>query len=162
MTEKSLLSVVETLPNQSLETYKSKIYEPEFWIPLIPLNTPIFEKRNEKSFYFEIDDEIQLEPTGTLNQSFQAQGTIEVVDHGVQDSKGQLWEINFNVISPIASVKARVRARDITDQKALKIGIYIQSINYDLSLLKGVGPEAILFAIRIYLRETIKKAGKMH
>ena len=161
MAEKPILSVVETLPNQSLKAYQTKIYEPEFWKPLIPLNTPIFENRSERSFYFEIDDEIRLNPTGTLNQSFQAQGTIDVVDHGMQDSKGQLWDIAIKVISPLASVNVRVRARDITESNAMKIGIFLQSIEYDRSLLKGVGHEAVLFAIRLYLRETIKKAGKL-
>ncbi|MHA1674550.1 MAG: hypothetical protein ACTSYI_13105 [Promethearchaeota archaeon] len=165
MVEKPIISVVETIPHQSLKEYSSKIYDPEFWKPLIPLRTPVFDKSSERSFYFEIDDNIRLNPTGTLNQSFQAQGTIDVVDHGEQDSKGQLWDITIEVISPIASVKARVRARDIVDSdsvNAMKIGIYIQAIEYDRSLLKGVGPEAVLFAIRIYLREAIKKAGNLH
>ena len=78
MVEKPIISVVETIPHQSLKDYSSKIYDPEFWKPLIPLRTPVFDKSSERSFYFEIDDNIRLNPTGTINQSFHPNDAVMV------------------------------------------------------------------------------------
>lgn len=161
MDGKPLLAVVETLKNQSLEKYAELLYDPNFWKPLIPVNAPVFEKSSKNSFLFSIDDYIRLDPFGNLKPHFQAEGKIDVIDKGEPNSKGHLWEISVNLENPPASIKVRVRARDLVEEQALKIGIFVQSMLYDPTLLNGIGQEAILFAIRLYLRELIQKAGKM-
>ena len=161
MTEKPLLSVVEVLPNQNLAKYQAKIYDPEFWKPLIPLNTPIFKSTAELNFEFEIDDKIILDPTGTLFQKFNAKGEIIVEDKGTPDHHGKLWNMKIVLNSPPATVYVRIRARDLSDRNALKIGIFILSIEHDQYLQGTITLDAILFAIRLYLRELIKKANTL-
>ncbi|MCF2139838.1 MAG: hypothetical protein K9W44_07280 [Candidatus Lokiarchaeota archaeon] len=161
MADKSILSVVETLSNQSLEKYQKLIYNADFWRPLIPLKTPVFQKTSEFTFEFEIDDDIKLEPTGNLTRHFHAKGKINVEDCGVQDHRGSLWIVRIYLINPEVQVVARVRAKDLTDKKALKIGIFILSIDYNTSIKENIAFDAVLFAIRLYLRELIQKASSL-
>ena len=108
---------------------------------------------------FEIDDEIKLEPTGLLSQHYHAVGNIEVQDHGEQGPKGYLWELHITVQNPIAKVNTRVRAKK--GEKGLKVGIFIQSLEFDAGLLDTIpgGRDAILFAIRLYIRQLLQNVA---
>lgn len=161
MGEKPLLSVVEIIPNQNLAKYQTKIYDPEFWKPLIPLNTPVFEKPQKNVFKFEIADKIKLDPSGSLFQTFHAEGEILIDDMGVPDHRGQLWKLKIRLKSPSANVLVRIRARDLPDKNALKIGIFILSIEHEEPLPALISFDAVLFAIRLYLRELITKANSL-
>jgi len=153
-----ILTVVELLKNQNLSKYSEKIKEVEFWKKMIPLKLKKFEKTGEFGFSFEIDDSITLDPTGYIVRNYRAEGTISVNDNGLQGSKGNLWEVKITITKPQAHVFARVRGRDVDD--SLKVGIFVMDIQFDNSLLDGFGRDAILFAIRVKLRDMLIKAAQ--
>ena len=153
---KPLLTVVEELSGQELIYDPDLIYTTAFWRPFIPLHLPRFEKTGEREFVFEIDDEVKLEPSGLLSQHYHAIGTIEVEDHGEQGSKGYLWELHIRVQNPIVQVHTRVRAKK--GEKGLKVGIFVHSLEFDAGLLDTIpgGRDAVLFAIRLYIRQLLQ------
>ncbi len=155
---KPILTIVEYLKNQNLAKYSGSLHEINFWKPMIPLNLKKFEKKGDFGFIFEVDDSISLDPTGYLVRDFKANGEIMVVDKGLQGSKGNLWEIEINLMEPQAHVFARVRARDVDN--SLKVGIFVLKIEFDNSLLDGFGRDGILFAIRVKLRDLLQKAAQ--
>jgi hypothetical protein len=154
---KPVLTVVEELLGQQLIYDPDLIYTTEFWRPFIPFkNILCFEKTGDREFIFEIEEEVKLEPTGLITTQYHANGTIEVQDHGEQGSKGYLWELHIDVQSPAAKVLTRVRARP--SKNALKVGIFIQSLEFDVGLLDVIpgGRDAVLFAIRVYIRQLLQ------
>lgn len=153
-----ILTVVEHLKNQNLSKYSDQIYDIDFWKPMIPLKLKRFDKTGPFSFAFEVDDMISLDPTGYLIREFKVKGTILVIDQGMQGSKGNLWEIYIETLEPKTHVFARVRAKDVNDY--LKIGIFVQKIEFNNDLLDGFGRDGILFAVRVKLREILKKAER--
>ncbi len=153
-----ILTIVEQLKNQNLSEYSNQIKETEFWKKLIPLKLKKFEKTGDFEFEFEVDDSISLGPTGYIVRDFKAEGTISVIDKGLQGSKGNLWEVKITITQPQAHVFARVRGRDVDNY--LKIGIFVMDIQFDNSLLDGFGRDGILFAIRVKLRDLLQKAAK--
>ncbi|UYP45113.1 hypothetical protein NEF87_001398 [Candidatus Lokiarchaeum ossiferum] len=159
---KPLLSVVDEIQNQVLANYADKIFETEFWKPLIPIKAKMFEKLNTTGFQFEIDDDIILDSSGLLKRHFFAKGTIHVEEKENIVSNGKIWDVEISLNEPLAIVKVRIRARDIVEKKKLKIGIFIQTMDFDNNLLDGVGRDAILFAIRFYIRKAIQIAAKIN
>ncbi len=153
-----ILTIVELLKNQNLSKYSELIKETDFWKPLIPLKVKKFEKTGDFDFSFEIDDSISLDPTGYIVRNYKAEGTISVIDKGLQGSKGNLWEVEIKIIRPQAHVFARVRGRDV--DKSLKIGIFVMDIQFDNSLMDGFGRDGILFAVRVKLRDLLQKAAQ--
>ena len=157
---KPVLTIVEELPGQLIYD-PATIYTTEFWRPFIPLHLLRFEKTGDREFVFKIDEQVKLDPAGLLTTRYQASGTIEVQDHGDQGSKGYFWELYINVHSPAAKVFTRVRARELPPkqgEQVLKIGIFIQSLDFDAGLLDTIpgGRDAILFAIRVYIRQFLQ------
>ena len=153
---KPVLTVVEEILGQELIYDPALIYTTEFWRPFIPLNLLRFEKTTgDREFLFEIEEEVKLEPTGIITTKYHATGTIEVQDHGEQGTKGYLWTLHINVQDPPAKVQTRVRARPT--KNALKVGIFIQSLEFDAGLIDTIpgGRDAILFAIRVYIRQLL-------
>ncbi len=151
-----ILTIVELLNNQNLSEYSNQIKETKFWKKLIPLKLKKFEKTGEFDFSFEIDDTITLDPTGYIVRDYKAEGTISVIDKGLQSSKGKLWEVKITITNPKAQVMARVRGRDVDN--SLKVGIFVLDIQFDNSLLDGFGRDGILFAIRVKLRDLLLRA----
>ncbi|MHA1746973.1 MAG: hypothetical protein ACTSWW_13305 [Promethearchaeota archaeon] len=154
---KPVLTVVEELLGQELIYEPNLIYTTEFWRPFIPFKNILhFEKTGDREFLFEIEEEVKLEPTGLMTTHYHANGTIEVQDYGEQATKGNLWELQINVQDPPAKVLTRVRARPT--KNALKVGIFIQSLEFDAGLLDTIpgGRDAILFAIRVYVRQLLQ------
>ena len=153
-----ILTIVEHLKNQNLSKYSKLIKETDFWKPMIPVKLKKFEKTGEFEFSFEIDDKISLDPTGYIVRDYKAEGTISVIDKGLQGSKGNLWEVKITITNPKAYVFARVRGRDVNT--SLKVGIFVMDIQFDNSLLDGFGRDGILFAIRVKLRDLLQKAAQ--
>jgi len=153
-----ILTIVELLKNQNLSKYSELIKETDFWKPMIPLKLKKFEKKGDFEFSFEIDDSISLDPTGYIVRNYKAEGTISVIDKGLQGSKGNLWEVEIKIIQPQAHVFARVRGRDVDN--SLKVGIFVMDIQFNNSLLDGFGRDGILFAIRVKLRDMLLKAAQ--
>jgi len=153
-----ILTIVELLKNQNLSKYSELIKETDFWKPLIPLKLKKFEKTGDFDFSFEIDDKITLDPTGYIVRNYKAEGTISVIDKGLQGSKGNLWEVEIKIIRPQAHVLARVRGRDVDN--SLKVGIFVMDIQFDNSLMDGFGRDGILFAVRVKLRDLLQKAAQ--
>ena len=153
-----ILTVVELLKNQNLSKYSKQIKETDFWKPMIPVKLKKFEKTGEFEFEFEVDDSISLDPTGYIVRDFKTKGNIFVTDNGIQGSKGNLWEVKITLTQPQAYVFARVRGRDIDN--SLKVGIFVRNIQFDNSLLDGFGRDGILFAIRVKLRDLLRKAAQ--
>lgn len=159
---KPLLAVVDKLENQCLANYADRIYETEFWRPLLPIKAKMFEKVNPTEFQFEIDDDIILDSAGLLKRHFYAKGTIQVEETSNLGPKGKIWNVEIFLNEPIANVKVRIRARDLVEEKKLKMGIFIQTMVFDDNLLDGVGRDAILFAVRFYIRKAIHTAAKIN
>jgi hypothetical protein len=153
---KSILSVVETIPGQQLNLDEDEIYNPNFWHPYIPINTPSLQKLDDQRFYFEIDDEIKLDPMGTLTTRYQGSGEMKVDFLGFQEGKGGLWHLEIHTQDPKAYVTGNIRAKNIPTEDGLKIGIFLHRIDFDDALLDGYGRDAVMFAIRLYLRKLIQ------
>jgi hypothetical protein len=166
MTESpALLTVVEFLPGHTLSKYIARIYDVDFWKPLLPLHMPIFEKISPTSFKFQVDDQVILDPTGYLSREFRGEGTIEVTDLGEQGEKGYLWQVKITLIldemTTLTNVLARVRARDDPSNHSLKVGIFLFKLDYPPNLQNSLSQDAIFFGIRVYLRQLLQKAAKL-
>ena len=147
---KAILTVVESLQGQKLNLNEEEIYNPDFWRPYLPINASKFQKINENTFEFEINDQIQLDPTGTLNIKYFASGTFQFDLLEVTEEKGGRWAFQIHVNDPLADVSGIIRARNLDE--TLKIGIFIYTLEFDESSLIGYGTGAVMFAIRLYLR----------
>jgi len=156
----AILSVVEAIPLGSLAFFKAKVADTKFWQGLIPLKTPVFDQIAPDITRFEIDDTIRLDAAGFLQQPLLAKGQISITDYGMQGAKGNLWSVKIDVLDPPATITARIRARELAPDKALKVGIFVEQFQFDHRLLQGIGYDAVLFAVRLYLREGIARAGK--
>ncbi len=157
----TLLTVVEHLPGHTLAKYITRIYDADFWKPLLPLRTPIFEKISPTSFHFRVDDQVILDPTGYLSSEFRGEGTIYVKDLGDQGEKGYLWEVKItltlNDLTTPTNILARVRARDDPGLQSLKLGIFVFELDYPHNLRNSLNQDTIFFGIRVYLREFLNK-----
>ncbi|QEE17697.1 hypothetical protein DSAG12_03535 [Promethearchaeum syntrophicum] len=153
-----ILTIVELLKNQNLSKYSNQIKETDFWKKIIPLKLKKFEKTGDFEFIFEVDDSISLDPSSYIVRDFKTAGIISVTDKGMQRSKGNLWEVKITLTQPQAFVFARVRGRDV--ENSLKVGIFVMEIQFDHSLLDGFGRDGILFAVRVKLRDLLKKAAQ--
>lgn len=152
--DKAFLTIVEEFKGIKLSQIVPNIFDPNFWLPFIPLK----EKKlnlleNGKKFGFEVKDVIILDMLGTLKQELDAKGQIIIEDKGPQPNQAKMWEIYVKVENFDAEVWVRIRARDIPT--GLKVGIYVYKLRYDWGLLKGFGEDAILFGTRTKLRESI-------
>jgi hypothetical protein len=151
---KAILTVVESLQGQKLNLNEDEIYNPDFWKPFLPIKLSKFQKMNENTFNFEINDQIQLDPTGTLNTKYSASGTFQFDFLEVSEERGGRWAFQIHVNDPLADVSGIIRARNLAE--SLKIGIFIYSLKFDESSLIGYGTNAIMFAIRLYLRKMLQ------
>ncbi len=163
MTEnKPLLSVIEELENQKLEDFLPHIFEEDFWTPLFPIRMNYFKKSGDQDFEFEVDDNINLDKAGLIVRHLKASGKIHIEDLGIQNKKGNLWEISIKMEEPDAFIKVRIRARNIGSGNTLKIGIFLIECKFNENLLDGFGKDAVFFAIRINLRKSIQKSIELH
>jgi hypothetical protein len=152
-----VLTIVEELKGLKLSKFDN-MYDPNFWLPYIPLTQKSIERIGEKQYRFDVADKIALDPLGALVKDFRATGTLEVIDRGNQGDKGQLWEMKFTVTNPEVIVETRVRAKDVPN--ALKVGIYITRLDFDAGLMQGFGRDAIYFAARVKIRELLQSVQK--
>jgi hypothetical protein len=149
-----VLSIIEELKDLSLQKFTNRMYDPNFWLPFIPLAHKKVEQQADKEYYFDVSDRISLDPTNTLIQDFKAKGILQVKDCGMQGDKGNLWELYYDVKDPKARIEVRVRVKDLP--RSMKIGIFITRMDYDLGLLEGIGNDAVLFATRVKIREFLE------
>jgi hypothetical protein len=99
-----------------------------------------------------------LDLTGLLKVDFKSEGIIKVIDSGNQGEKGYLWDIFVDVLEPKAKVEARIRAKNLKD--SMKVGVYVYKLDFDQSLLKGMGRDVVIFASRFKIRELFDKIQK--
>jgi len=159
MSETAILSIVEELKGLQLGKITQQMYNPSFWLPYIPLKNKTLEEVEPKTKYrFAVSDTILLDPTGTLRQELNAKGDFIVKDLGDQGAKGSAWEITVKIEEYKAEAVIRIRAKDTPG--ALKVGVYLYKMEYDLGLLQGLGKEPILFAIRTKVRELMDEMQK--
>jgi len=158
MTE-PILTVVEELKGFSMRALASRMYDPSFWLPYIPLAKKSFIQIHPKQYAFEIGDRFALDPLNTIVQDFQAKGTLSVQEGEPQGEKGSLWDLHFSIPEPQVLVQVRIRAKDLPN--GIKVGIYVTQLKYDLGLLHGVGQDAILFAARVKIRDFLMNMQKM-
>lgn len=152
-----VLSVVEELKGIKVADFMDRMYEPEFWYPLLPLKQKFIEKVEPFKFQFKMQDSVPLDITGTFKYDILAEGSIDVIEHGFQgDEKGYLWELKVEVTKPEAYAEVKVRARDTKD--SMKVGIYVYKWEFDLGKLDSrIGKDAVYFAGRFKIRETLEK-----
>ncbi|MHA1583745.1 MAG: hypothetical protein ACTSWL_00695 [Promethearchaeota archaeon] len=155
----SILSIVEEIQRQQLILDPEEIYNPKFWLPIIPLKVKRFERIAPFEFEFAIDDDIQLDATGLLTTRYISEGIMNIDYKGEQKSKDHLWILDINVKSPEAKVLVNVRARNLKSKNAIKMGIFIQKLEFSDTLLDGFGRDAVMFAIRVYIRNLLRAAG---
>ena len=148
---KLIFSVVDELKGLQVSDFLDKIYEPEFWLPLLSLQSKKIEKTAPFQFKYEIQDEIQLDLTGLLKVDFKSEGTIKVIDSGIQEEQGYLWDLYIDVLEPKAKVEARIRAKDL--KNSMKVGVYVYKLDFDHALLEGMGRDVVIFASRFKIRE---------
>jgi hypothetical protein len=163
MSDEPILTIVEELKGRQFKDYSSRMYDPNFWLPMIPLKNKQIDVISLKTKYaFSVHDVIELDPLGTLKKELNANGTLEVFDRGQDGTKGMLWEMILLSPNLKAEVHVRLRVKDIPD--AIKIGLFITKLEYDQSLTMGFGRDAILFATRVKLRvflQEVQKRGAM-
>lgn len=153
-----IFSVVDEFKGFQVSDFLDKIYEPEFWLPFLSLQSKEIEKTAPFQFKFKIQDNVPLDLTGLLKVDFKSEGTIKVIDSGIQDEKGYLWDIFVDVLEPKAKVEARIRAKNLN--KSMKVGVYVYKLDFDQALLKGMGREVVIFASRFKIRELFDKIQK--
>jgi hypothetical protein len=152
-----ILTVVEELKGIQLRHF-SRMYDPDFWLPYIPLKNKKIELKGDKIFAFEVGDRVSLDPLNTIVKDFTAKGTMNVKEMGKQGDKGNLWEITAEIMDPQVNIEVRLRAKDLPN--ALKIGIFLTKLEFDLGLLDGLGKDAILFAARVKIRDMLQELQK--
>ena len=155
---KLIFSVVDEFNGFQVSDFLDKIYNPEFWLPFLSLQSKKIEKIAPFQFKYKIQDNIPLDLTGLLKVDFKSEGTIKVIDSGIQGEKGYLWDIFVDVLEPKANVEARIRAKNLNN--SMKVGVYVYKLDFDQSLLKGMGRDVIIFASRFKIRELFDKIQK--
>ena len=148
---KLIFSVVDELKGLQVSDFLDKIYEPEFWLPLLSLQSKKIEKMAPFQFKYEIQDKIPLDLTGLLTVDFKSKGIIKVIESENQGEKGYLWDLFIDVSEPKAKVEARIRTKDL--KNSMKVGVYVYKLDFDHSLLEGMGREVVIFASRFKIRE---------
>ena len=157
--EKPILTIVEELKGLQMKNFTDRMYDPDFWLPFIPLKSKqITEIIPEQQYHFKVNDIIHWNPTGSLRKELDAEGDLFVNACGQQGNQGFLWEITVQVESLQAEVGIHLRVKDLPG--ALKVGIYIHKLEYYWGLLEGIGRDAVLFAARTKLREFLLDTQK--
>ncbi len=152
--EKPILSVIESIPDRSLDLHDTQIYDPSFWLPYLPLKAKSFLKTDISSYSFHIQDTIILDPTETLKTDYDAKGTLDVHFDENYSKAGAKWTFHINIEDPNALVSGSILAKN--NGSALKIGIFIYQLDSTAPQFYQFGQDAIFFAIRWYLRKLLR------
>ncbi|MHA1109763.1 MAG: hypothetical protein ACTSRE_01580 [Promethearchaeota archaeon] len=154
MSDDLLLSVVEELKDIHSFQFIDRIYDPEFWLDFIPFRQKMAGKTSDTHFSYEFEDTFILDPTGTLKYDLHSKGEIDILEDS-QSEKGRFWKLKVTSKEPKADALVNVRLKDSHD--GIKVGFYVYELHLDLrkSNSLGFGREAVLFATRTALRNSI-------
>ena len=87
--EKPILTIVEELKGLQMKNFTDRMYDPDFWLPFIPLKSKqITEIIPEQQYHFKVNDIINLDPTGSLRKELDAEGDLFVNVCGQQGNQG--------------------------------------------------------------------------
>ena len=154
---KPILTVVEELKGLQIEDFND-MYNPDFWLPFIPMRDKKLDLIADKTYHFKVVDTIKLDPLGAITKDFIGVGQVANTSHEDQGTKGQLWVLNFSLEKPLSKVEVRIRARNLPG--ALKVGIFVQKLEFDNNLLQGFGLDGVLFAARVKIRDLTRDIHK--
>jgi hypothetical protein len=154
MNEDLILSVVEELTGIQSSQFVHRIYDPEFWLDIIPFRKKMAGKQSDTHFTYEFEETFLLDLTGTLKYDLHSKGVIHVLEDKETD-QGRFWKIKVVSIEPKAIVHVNIRLRDTGT--GIKVGFYIYELELDLGALDAlrIGREAVIFATRNTLRNNI-------
>ena len=153
MKTSNLFSLLEYLP-MSFDEFEKVLFDAKVWEKIAPVEKISANFSAPNVLSSEIQDSISLDPAGLTKINLTVRGDLIFEYKGVDGDKGYLYELYVRNNNYVNKMDARLRVKN--EGSMLKVGIFLQSIEFGSALLdRGLGRDALIVAIKLKIKNLL-------